>query len=78
MSGDLQHLFNCTFANQQLALLFILYHDRQATTYKIKRQLINLAVAPQRLNAWLALAKTDHRLIHQVLHAALMEAVQPG
>ncbi|MNI48561.1 hypothetical protein D3C73_1031290 [compost metagenome] len=78
MGSDFQHFLHGPFTDQPLLVVFIRYDDRQAATHKIERQLVNLAETPQCFNTRFATPKADHRLIHQVFHPALVEAVQPG
>ncbi len=78
LAGDGQHLFHRPLGDHQLLAQIVLHDHRQAPAHEVERQLVHLAVVgrlaalPQRIGV------LDHRDIHQVLHAALVKAVEPG
>ena len=78
MGRNAQHLFHRALAYQQLVTGGILDHDRQATTDKVERQFIDLAVGKRHLELGVLFRELHHRLVHQVFHAALVKAVEPG
>ncbi len=78
MAGDGEHFLDRALADQQVIATAVLDDDRQAPTDEVERQLIDLAVGERHLELRILLGEAQHRLVHQVLHAALVMAVQPG
>ncbi len=73
-----QHLLDRALADQQVRAMRVAHHHRQPAAHEVEGQLVDLAIA-EGLGAIAERIGARHdREVHQVLHAALVEAVQPG